>query len=204
MSSVGVCSPWVPASENAVAPNAVPRVRPFRPSATAWGRAQTEGGVSQAGSGGGAGFPPGVSPAAPPSAQSPFLSFPCSAPPAKPPGSQASKVVCPRVGHADCVSQKRVWRAGQRREGFRAAPRSRQAGRGDGRGWGLRVPPSAPPVLSGRRQGDVKGFGGVGCLEVGVGQGRWPRGSASLRSSLPLGWAVRRGRCGGRSCLPEA
>lgn len=82
--------------------------------------------------------------------------------------------------------------------------RARQAGRGDGRGWGLRVPPSAPPALSGHRQGDVKGFGGVGCLEVGVGQGRWPRGSASLRSSLPLGWAVRRGRCGGRSCLPEA
>lgn len=204
MSSVGVCSPWVPASENAVAPNAVPRVLPFRSSATAWGPAQTEGGVSLAGSGGGAGFHPGVSPAAPPSAQSPFRSFPCSAPPAKPPGSRASKVGCPRVGHADCVSQKRVRRAGQRREGFRAAPRSRQAGRGDGRGWGLRVPPSAPPALSGHRQGDVKGFGGVGCLEVGVGQGRWPRGSASLRSSLPLGWAVRRGRCGGRSCLPEA
>lgn len=148
--------------------------------------------------------PRGVWPAAPPSAQSPFLSFPCSAPPAKPPGSRASKVGCPRVGHADCVSQKRVPRAGQRREGFRAAPRSRQTGRGDGRGWGLRVPPAAPPVLSGHRQGDVKGFGGVGCLEVGVGQGRWPRGSASLRSSLPLGWAVRRGRCGGRSCLPEA
>lgn len=102
---------------------------------------------------------------------SPFLSFPCSASPAKPPGSRASEVGCPRVGHADCVSQKRVRRAGQRRAGFRAAPRSRQAGRGDGRGWGLRVPPAAPPVLSGHRQGDVKGCGGRGVSRGGGGTG---------------------------------
>lgn len=168
MSSVGVCSPWVPALENAVAPNAVPRVRPLRPSATVWGGAQTEGGVSLAGTGGmGQDFPPRVSPAAPPSAQSPFLSFPCSASPAKPPDSRASEVGCPWVGHADCVSQKR--RAGQRRAGFRTAPRSRQAGRGDGRGWGLRVPPAAPPVLSGHRQGDEKGCGAWGRMSRGGG-----------------------------------
>lgn len=55
--------------------------------------------------------------------------------PAKPPGARASEAGCPRVGHADCVSQRRVGRAGRRRAGCRAARWSRQAGRGGRRGW---------------------------------------------------------------------
>lgn len=150
------------------------------------------------------------------------------------PAPERPRRAAPGLGRAavrgDCVSQKRVPRA-QRRPGQgpavwvvgsgagsgRAAaswgaPSSRrravQAG-GEGRraglgaaGPGLRVPPAAPPVLSGRGRSGVKGCRAprVG----GAGAGRWPGGIASRRSSLPPGWAVRRARCAGRSCRPEA
>lgn len=113
----------------------------------------------------------------------------------------------PRPGRAavrsDCVSHERGrrarWRAGPGRV-LVVAPRS-PGGRRGAAGPGLSVPPMAPPVPSGLRRGDVKGCGGHG---RGVGLGRWPGGVASRGSSLPPGWTVRRGRCGGRSCRPEA
>lgn len=159
--------------------------------------------------------------ALPPAENQFVLHFLCPGPAARPPGGAGRSGAGRAAVRADCVSQNvsprpaaaRVPRPARRsarvqlgrgRGGLGApssVPSEVQAG-GEGRGrWaqpGPRVPPEAPLVPT-RRAAGVLGAGGGG-----RGAGAAARRLRVEEVLPPSGWAVRQGRCGGRSCRPGA